>query len=157
VEGALAIQGTPSSSNLWLENTVTVVVTDGRLTISNAAGAKNNKLDFIAITQIAATPLTASMDFSGGFAPRPELCLNGSAGLNGSVLQLTSGAADQVGSVFSTDELQIKTFSSQFSFQILNPVAEGFTFTIQGTSPLTQGSSGGALGYGPVSATGFGG
>jgi Legume lectin domain len=51
-EGILALSGTPTTANHWLENTVTVTVTDGRLTISNAPGAKNNKIDFIDITQI---------------------------------------------------------------------------------------------------------
>jgi hypothetical protein len=51
-EGILALSGTPTTTNHWLENTVTVTVTDGRLTISNAPGAKNNKIDYIDITQI---------------------------------------------------------------------------------------------------------
>jgi hypothetical protein len=51
-EGILALNGTPTTTNHWLENTVTVTVTDGRLTIRNAPGSKNNKIDYIDITQI---------------------------------------------------------------------------------------------------------
>jgi hypothetical protein len=49
VEGALAIDGSPTKFNRWLEGTVTVQVTDGRLTISNADGAVGNKINFIDI------------------------------------------------------------------------------------------------------------
>jgi PKD domain len=47
VEGTLAVDGTPTSANRWVEATVTVTVNDGRLTISNVAGAVNNKLCFV--------------------------------------------------------------------------------------------------------------
>lgn len=51
VEGTLAVSGTPSTSQRWFEGSKTVTVTDGRLTISNASGALNNKLAFVEITQ----------------------------------------------------------------------------------------------------------
>ena len=53
VEGVRAIDGTASASNLWFDNTVTVIVTDGRLTVKNAAGARGNKINFIEVLQIA--------------------------------------------------------------------------------------------------------
>ncbi|MBV9790050.1 MAG: hypothetical protein JOZ51_17820 [Chloroflexi bacterium] len=54
VEYALAVNGTPTSTNKWLEGTATTVqvfASDGRLTISNASGAVNNKINFIEIKQ----------------------------------------------------------------------------------------------------------
>ena len=51
VESTLALSGTPTSSTLWFDNTVSVPVSDGRLTVSNASGAQNNKIDFIEVTQ----------------------------------------------------------------------------------------------------------
>ena len=50
VEGLLTVNGTPSSSNRWIWGTSTVTVNDGRLTVSNGAGATNNKICFIDIT-----------------------------------------------------------------------------------------------------------
>ncbi len=47
VEGRLAVSGTPTGAARWLEGTVSVIVTDGRLTVANAAGAVNNKLNYI--------------------------------------------------------------------------------------------------------------
>jgi hypothetical protein len=45
----LAIDGTPTSATRWLDNTVTVSVSDGRLTVSNATSASNNKICFIEV------------------------------------------------------------------------------------------------------------
>lgn len=56
VEGTLAVSGTPTAATHWFEGTVTVTVTDGRLTVSNGAGASNNKINFIDITQQVAAP-----------------------------------------------------------------------------------------------------
>jgi glucose/arabinose dehydrogenase len=52
-EGVQVVKGTPTSSKHWFEGTVTVTVSDGRLTISNGTGAKNNKIDAIDITQVS--------------------------------------------------------------------------------------------------------
>jgi hypothetical protein len=50
VEGVLAINATPTSSTRWIDRTVTVTVADGRLSITNATGARNNKICFLDIT-----------------------------------------------------------------------------------------------------------
>jgi glucose/arabinose dehydrogenase len=47
VEGTPAVDGRPTSASRWVEATATVTVSDGRLTISNAPGAVNNKLCFV--------------------------------------------------------------------------------------------------------------
>jgi probable HAF family extracellular repeat protein len=46
VEGVPAVAGTPGTGR-WIEGTVTVTVTDGRLTVANAPGAVNNKINYI--------------------------------------------------------------------------------------------------------------
>ncbi|MEU7871727.1 hypothetical protein [Dactylosporangium sp. NPDC049140] len=46
-EGALTISGTPTAADHFVEGTTTVTVADGRLTVTNAAGGSNNKLDYI--------------------------------------------------------------------------------------------------------------
>ena len=54
VEGVLAVNSVPTSSSRWAEGTVTVTVTqaDGRLTVSNASGAVNNKICFLEIYKV---------------------------------------------------------------------------------------------------------
>ena len=49
VEDVLFIDGIPTKSNPWLENTATVTVTDGRLTVSNAPEAAKNRICFVDI------------------------------------------------------------------------------------------------------------
>ena len=51
VEGVLAINGTTSTSNRWLQATVTVSVNDGKLTVTNLAGSYN-KICFIDIVPV---------------------------------------------------------------------------------------------------------
>lgn len=52
VEDTLVVDGTPTSGNRWIEGEATVTVNDGRLTISNAVGADNNKINLIEIHTI---------------------------------------------------------------------------------------------------------
>ncbi len=51
VEGVLTVSGTPTTTTRWIEGTSTVTITDGRLTIRSGAGANNNKICFVEITQ----------------------------------------------------------------------------------------------------------
>ena len=55
-EGVLTVSGTPSSSNHFLSGSKTVTVNDGKLTITNGAGAVNNKLAFLEITDAGDPP-----------------------------------------------------------------------------------------------------
>jgi glucose/arabinose dehydrogenase len=50
VEGVLTVNGTSNSSSRWVEGTVTVTVSDGRLTIRSAPGTDANKICFVEIT-----------------------------------------------------------------------------------------------------------
>ena len=50
-EGVLTVSGTPTSTTRWIGGLSTVTVTDGRLTIRSGAGASNNKICFVEITQ----------------------------------------------------------------------------------------------------------
>lgn len=50
VEGVRAVSGLASSSQPFREGTVTATVSDGRLTLANAAGSYNTKLCFVEIT-----------------------------------------------------------------------------------------------------------
>lgn len=50
VEGKLVVNARPNSSTRFIAKTTTITVTDGKLTLSNAGGAINNKICFIDIT-----------------------------------------------------------------------------------------------------------
>ena len=94
---------------------------------------------------------TTSINFGVGFSTPTGLQFNGSTDLDDSRLQLTSGLANQAGSAFFTTPMDIRSFTTDFSFQLSNAMADGITFTIQNSSAgaTALGPSGGGLGYGP--------
>jgi glucose/arabinose dehydrogenase/PKD repeat protein len=51
-EGRQIVNGTPTSANRFVEATATVTVSDGRLTLTNAPGAVNNKINFVDIRKL---------------------------------------------------------------------------------------------------------
>jgi hypothetical protein len=88
-------------------------------------------------------------NFSTGFAQANGLSLNNGAAINGSRLRLTDGGNYEARSVFATTPVQLQSFTNDFSFQLTNANADGFTFTIA-TSRSALGSNGGGLGYGGI-------
>jgi hypothetical protein len=102
-------------------------------------------------TASATTSSTApNLNFSTGFANSSSLLtFNGSAKVNGTALELTDGHTSEAGSAFSTSQVDITHFNTQFSFQLSagSNTADGFTFCIQTAGNTAQGSMGGGLGY----------
>jgi fibronectin type 3 domain-containing protein len=114
------------------------------ITASNSIGAS-------AVSNLA-TATTASqasgLNFANGFAGSGgQLSYNGSASIYGNTAELTYASAGLAGSVFSASPISVSAFSTQFSFQLTNAQADGFTFTIQGNGPTALGGFGGGLGY----------
>ena len=117
------------------------------------------------LTPSLVTSATYSLQYSGtginfgsGFSVITGLTLNGSTvNSDDSRLQLTTGGTNQTGSVFYNTPMNIQSFVNDFSFQLSNPQADGFTFTIQNVSPKALGISGGSLGYGADITRGTGG
>lgn len=104
--------------------------------------------DFAASVSNRVPLFQTDIDFSGGFAGgAPGLDLNSGAAVAGGVLQLSNGSLNQATSVFTASPVSIQAFSSDFTFQILDPGADGFTFAIQNAGPNSVGSIGGGLGY----------
>jgi Tol biopolymer transport system component len=70
-EGVRIVDGAASSSRRWVEGARTIQIADGRLTISNAAGAVNNKICFIDIQPLASAVFAAKVNFQPASAPVP--------------------------------------------------------------------------------------
>ncbi len=95
------------------------------------------------------------VNLGGGFTAG-AMNLNGSVALNGTKLRLTAGTLNAAGSAWFSSPLNVQKFNTNFTFQITpgsNPVADGFTFAIQGNSTTAIGPMGGGLGYGPDNLT----
>jgi Legume lectin domain/Chitobiase/beta-hexosaminidase C-terminal domain len=92
---------------------------------------------------------TGAVNFGSGFSAA-GLQFNGHTKLNGTRLQLTDTTATyEVASAFWTTPVNVQTFTNDFTFQVTNPNADGFTFTIQNAGITAIGPFGGGLGYGP--------
>jgi hypothetical protein len=100
-------------------------------------------------------PAPVTVNYANGFASAGSaMTLNGSSAVSGSALVLTNGGLYQSASAFTSSQVNTASFTSSFNFQLLNPAGDGFTFTIQNSSPTALGGVGGNLGYG---ADGFAG
>jgi hypothetical protein len=118
-------------------------VTGSLLVTDNATGSPQS----IALSGFATLSVdTPLIDFSQGFET-DSLTLNGPATITSGALQLTSGPSSAASSAFYPTPVPTKSFDTQFTFQLLDPTAEGITFTIQGDGPNAVGLGGGGLGY----------
>ncbi|AXC13689.1 T1SS secreted agglutinin RTX [Acidisarcina polymorpha] len=88
-----------------------------------------------------------TFDFSQGFAlAEGAIRFNGSTDLDDFRLQLTNGVSNEAGSAFYATPVNIQSFTTDFTFQLSNPAADGMTFTIQNNGPTMVGGVGGGLG-----------
>ena len=119
--------------------------------IATATGLSNSP---VASSTYTISTGGSGINFSLGFgAATSSMTFNGSTGLDDTRLQLTSGGANQAGSAWYNSQVNIQSFSTDFALQLSNPVADGMTFTIQGSGLTALGPSGGGLGYGPDAPT----
>ncbi len=89
-----------------------------------------------------------AINFSQGFSlAGSSIRFNGSTELDDVRLQLTNGGPQEAGSAFYTTPVNIQAFTTDFTFQLSNPSADGITFTIQNVGPTALGAIGGSLGY----------
>ena len=91
---------------------------------------------------------SSTISFGSGFgSAQTSLRFNGSAGLSNGLLQLTNGGSNEAGSAWFNSAVNISQFTNDFAFQLVNPNADGITFTIQNAGLTALGGMGGNLGY----------
>ena len=98
------------------------------------------------------------VNFGNGFSSSAStMTFNGKTQLDDTRLQLTDGLSNEAGTAWFKTPVNIQKFSSNFLFQLSNPLADGITFTIQNAGLTALGPAGGGLGYGPDDLGGTGG
>ena len=146
-------QPTTSSSRFTGAFTVSATTTIKAIALASGFNSSATASSLITISSGSGgggTGSTGAISFGSGFSAA-GLQLNGDAVLNGNRLQLTdtSGGFED-SSAFWTQKVNVQNFTNDFSFQIINPGADGLTFTIQGAGITALGAAGGNLGYGGI-------
>ena len=98
------------------------------------------------ITSWKYLPTPSTPNYPAGF-DGAGLDLNGATTYSGTALQLTNGSNNEASSAFSAAPLNIRSFTTDFAFQLVNPQADGFTFVIQNAGPTALGAAAEGLGF----------
>jgi Domain of unknown function (DUF1929)/Legume lectin domain/Glyoxal oxidase N-terminus len=134
------------TSTLTVTTAGNTPVGTSRITITGASGSLTHTTTINLVVQTS----TTLIDFGSGFSA-VGMQFNGHTKLNGTRLGLTdSTTLTQVASAFWTTGVNVQSFTNDFTFQLTNPNADGFTFTIQSVGLTALGNSGGSLGYQPI-------
>ena len=100
------------------------------------------------ISEAFTIQLPLTIDFSLGFSSAHNtMTFNGNTVLDDTRLQMTDGFANEISSAFVTAPANVQQFTTDFTFQLSNPLSEGITFTIQGVGPTALGAHYSGLGY----------
>ena len=113
----------------------------------------NYPAGFDPVNTASATHPVNTIDFSQGFIHAQawgQMHFNGSTDLDDSRLQLTNSRHYEAASAFYSTPVSISAFTTDFTFQLSDPVADGITFTIQGVGPTALGGDESNLGYGGI-------
>jgi hypothetical protein len=92
---------------------------------------------------------TTPINFGLGFSNPGCMQFNGSTKLDDSRLQLTDGSGNEAGSAFCTTQVDVRGFTTDFTFQLSEANADGIAFVIQNSSTGASalGAAGGGLGW----------
>ena len=138
---------TPSSASTPYTGPISVTATETIEAIAYLNGVASNVTS--ATYTIDTSGQCTVINYGGGFTST-GLKLNGGATVTAKMLQLTDGKDAEARSAFYSKEVPLKNFTTDFTFRLLNPVADGFAFVIQANSASALGTSGGGLGYGGI-------
>jgi len=137
---------TPTAASLKYTGLIYVGASE---TVRAIATAPNLSPSTVISAAYTITPVYA-VNFTQGFATAQSsglMTFNGSTDLDDFRLQLTNGGQNEAGSAFYSTPVNIQAFTTDFTFQLSNPVADGITFTIQGVGPTALGGYGAGLGF----------
>lgn len=132
--GTYPITATVSGTS---SNNYKVVVNAGTLTVTAPAGGGGTP----------PTTGTNSFSYPTGFAGS-KLQLNGSAKLSGKALRLVDGGTYETSSAYYPNAVNVQGFVNDFTYQLTNPAADGFTMLFQNDGLTAMGGYGIALGFG---------
>ncbi len=138
---------TPTNSSAIYSNALSLPVSETVQAMAVAPGLFVSSMVSAAYT----IQTVYTIDFSQGFTlAQGPVQFNGSTDLDDFRLQLTNGGLYEAGSAFYATPVNVQAFTTDFTFQLSNPAADGISFTIQNVSPSALGNGGGGLGYATI-------
>jgi hypothetical protein len=142
---------TPTTSSSKYVTPLAVGSSETLKAIAVSSGHTNSTITSAAYVIQAAAPSnlptgTVVINYANGFTAA-GLSFNGGAIVSNGVLQLTDGGSMEGRSAWYSTQVPVNAFTTDFTFQNLNALADGFTFTIQGVGVHADGNAGGSLGY----------
>jgi len=146
---------TPTTSSTKYTSPLTVSTTETVEAIAVATGYTNSPVATASYTVSIASSSSGSgtapagnvFTFTSFTGSSAQMSLNGNATLNGADLQLTNGNLYENSSAWYSKPVNVQSFTTNFTFQETDAVADGFTFTVQGIGPKALGAGGAGLGY----------
>ncbi len=127
-----------------------IAVGDGTTTLEAIAVASGMAPSPVATAKyVVGSTVTTAVNFASGFPSKTNLSLVDAAAVTNDALQITlTGSSTNKGAAWFSKRVTVSAFTTDFEFQLLNPVADGFTFTIQNDGVSAIGPGGSGLGYG---------
>ncbi|WP_263375497.1 MBG domain-containing protein [Granulicella aggregans] len=128
---ASAVSGTAA-----LTTTATTASPEGKYPItfsSEVLAAANYSFNYVTGILTVTPASCETFNYSSGFIAS-GLSLNGGATIAGNALELTDGRLFEARSAFFSTALPTVGFTTDFTFQINDPVADGMAFVIQSNS-----------------------
>jgi hypothetical protein len=137
---------TPTHSSTVFSSPIPVTTTKTIRAIASAAGLSDSGV--VSGTFNINANGTTPINFGLGFSTLGCLQINGSTKLDDSRLQLTDGSENEAGSAFCTTPVDVRGFTTDFTFQLSDANADGITFTLQNSASgaAALGAAGGGLG-----------
>ncbi|MGD0938418.1 MAG: chitobiase/beta-hexosaminidase C-terminal domain-containing protein [Terracidiphilus sp.] len=136
---------TPTTASSVYGGPITVSATETLEAIAVETGYTNSAVTTVAYT--IKLPGTTYINYLAGGFTSNALALDNGASVTGGMLQLTDGGSGEDRSAWFAQEVAVQSFITNFTFEQLNALADGMTFTIQSGGVWALGDPGGGLGY----------
>ena len=136
---------TPTMSSPQFTTPITVSATETLEAIAVEGGFTSSP---VAAANYSIAGSTQYISYLSGTITPANLTLNGGATVtSGGLLQVTDGDSAEARAAWFKTPVPVQSFVTDFTFQQLNPNANGMTFTIQNAGTTAVGGGGSGLGY----------
>jgi Chitobiase/beta-hexosaminidase C-terminal domain/Bacterial lectin len=137
---------TPTTSSAVYSGAITVGTSETLEAMAIETGHTNSPVGSASYT-IGTGGGTTYVNYPNNGFTATNLSVQGYGAVTGGMLQLTNGGSGEESGVWFNTKLPVQSFVTDFTFQQLNAVADGMTFTIQNDNIWAVGDAGGGLGY----------